>query len=393
MKREKVISFRFLSTLLASVLIAGAVTSAPASFGADTLQVHTEAELIAAGINPAALNVQIMADINLNTKLLINHSMTITCGGDCTTTTPALTGMGIEITSGAIVTMSRLNLNGLDLYPGEANYGISIRDGSHLNASYLNMTYNQTGLNANVVGFRVFDGSSLNLSNSSLVWGANVAGLQQYGVYTQSGAGPVDITTSNFDFSSRNTLGAYSCLVGVDGESVAAYPKLTMLNLRSDAYMQLQLSGTDTIANKQAWAYPNVSGAVGNNRVGIVGGGGAGVYTRNINTWAVNAIDQVITPDASEVNYVGYTLTAMTDTIFVDLADVYAYQFAYIDVKKEVLVSGKLQWRYVPVDLVVLDAYGRSIIKTLVGIKLGDTLRVSMAGNPDNVVVRWQLVK
>jgi hypothetical protein len=393
MKREKVISFRFLSTLLASVLIAGAVTSAPASFGADMLQVHTEAELIAAGIDPTALNVQIMADINLNTKLLINHSMTITCGVDCTTTTPALTGMGIEITSGAIVTMSYLNLNGLQNYPGQANYGIAIQDGSHLNASYLNMTYNQTGLNDNVVGFRVFDGSSLNLSNSSLVWGTNVAGLQQYAVYTESGAGPVGINTSNFDFSSRNTLGAYSVLVGVDGELVATYPKLTLLNLHSDAYMQLHLSGTDTLANNQAWAYPNVSGVAGNNRVGIIGSGRASVYTRNLNNWAVNVVDQVIVPTASEVNYVGYTLTATTDTIFVDLADVYAYQFAYIDVKKQVLVSGKLLWRYVPVDLVVLDAYGRSTITTLVGIKLGDTIRVSMAGYPDNIVVRWQLVK
>lgn len=94
-----------------------------------------------------------------------------------------------------------------------------------------------------------------------------------------------------------------------------------------------------------------------------------------------------------QVNYVGYKLTSKTDTIMVDLADSYGYQMAYIDVKKKVSVRGKMVWRYVSVDLVVLDEFGKATSKTLVGIKLGDTLRVSMAGNPDNTVVRWQLVK
>jgi hypothetical protein len=117
------------------------------------------------------------------------------------------------------------------------------------------------------------------------------------------------------------------------------------------------------------------------------------MYSRLATSWSANLVEPVVVPLASEINYVGYTLTATTDTIFVDLADSYAYQFAYIDVKKQVLVSGKLLWRYVAVDLVVLDEYARSTVKTLVGIKLGDTIRVSMAGNPDNIVVRWQLVK
>ena len=139
MKKEKVIRFRFLSTLLASVLIAGAVTGAPASFGADMLQVHTEAELIAAGIDPTALNIQIMADINLNTKLLINHSLTMTCGDTCTALTRTITGQGIDITSGAVVTLSNLSLNGLNQVAGQPNYGISIQGGSHLVGSNLNI--------------------------------------------------------------------------------------------------------------------------------------------------------------------------------------------------------------------------------------------------------------
>jgi hypothetical protein len=393
MKKGNGITFRFFSTLLVSALISSAVVSAPASFGADEVLITTEAELIAAGINPAAINLRIMADINLNTKLLINHSLTMTCGDTCTALTRTITGQGIDITSGAVVTMSNLSLNGLNQVAGQPNYGISVQDGSHLVGSNLNMTFNQTGLTNDVVGFNVYSGSSLSLSNSSLVWGANVSGLQQSAVYSQSGASAVNISSSNFDFSSTNTSGAYSCLLDVNGDLVANYPKLTLQNLRTDAYMQLQLSGTDTVANFQSWASPHVSATAGNNRVGIVGSGRASVYTRNANSWAVNLVDQVIIPTASEVNYVGYTLTSTTDTIYVDLADSYAYQFAYVDVKKQVLVSGKLLWKYVPVDLVVLDAYGRSVIKTLVGIKLGDTIRVSMAGYPDNEVVRWQLVK
>jgi hypothetical protein len=393
MKKEKVIRFRFLSTLLASVLIAGAVTSVPASFGADMLQIHTEAELIAAGIDPTALNIQIMADINLNTKLLINHSLTMTCGDTCTALTRTITGQGIDITSGAVVTLSNLSLNGLNQVAGQPNYGISIQDGSHLVGSNLNMTFNQTGLTNSVVGFNVYSGSQLSLSNSSLVWGANLSGLQQSAVYSQSGANAVNISGSNFDFSSTNTPGAYSCLLDVNGELVASYPKLTLQNLHTDAYMQLQLSGTDTIANNQLWAYPHVTAGAVSNRVGINGGTGTGMYSRLASSWSTNLVEPVGVPLASEINYVGYALTATTDTIFVDLADSYAYQFAYVDVKKQILVSGKLQWRYVAVDLVVLDEYAKATIKTLVGIKLGDTIRVSMAGNPDNIVVRWQLVK
>jgi hypothetical protein len=393
MKKEKVIRFRFLSTLLASVLIAGAVTSVPASFGADMLQIHTEAELIAAGIDPTALNIQIMADINLNTKLLINHSLTMTCGDTCTALTRTITGQGIDITSGAVVTLSNLSLNGLNQVAGQPNYGISIQGGSHLIGSNLNMTFNQTGLTNSVVGFNVYSGSQLSLSNSSLVWGANLSGLQQSAVYSQSGANAVNISGSNFDFSSTNTPGAYSCLLDVNGELVASYPKLTLQNLHTDAYMQLQLSGTDTVANNQLWAYPHVTAGAVSNRVGINGGGGTGMYSRLASSWSANLVEPVGVPLASEINYVGYALTATTDTIFVDLADSYAYQFAYIDVKKQILVSGKLQWRYVAVDLVVLDEYAKATIKTLVGIKLGDTIRVSMAGNPDNIVVRWQLVK
>jgi len=95
----------------------------------------------------------------------------------------------------------------------------------------------------------------------------------------------------------------------------------------------------------------------------------------------------------SEMNSVQYKLTNTVDTLIVDLADKYFYQFAYVDVKKRVLVNGKMVLRYVNVDIVVLDEFARSTIKTLVGIQVGDIIRVSMAGYPDNVIVKWQHIK
>ncbi len=95
----------------------------------------------------------------------------------------------------------------------------------------------------------------------------------------------------------------------------------------------------------------------------------------------------------SDLNTVQYTLTSTTDTLLVDLADKYFYQFAYVDVKKNVLVNGKFVMRYVNADIVVLDEFGRATIKTRMGIKVGDIIRVSMAENPDNLIVKWRHIK
>jgi hypothetical protein len=95
----------------------------------------------------------------------------------------------------------------------------------------------------------------------------------------------------------------------------------------------------------------------------------------------------------SEMNSVQYTLTNTVNTLVVDLADKYFYQFAYVDVKKKVLVNGKMVLRYVNVDIVVLDEFARATIKTRIGISIGDIIRVSMAENPDNIIVKWQHIK
>lgn len=95
----------------------------------------------------------------------------------------------------------------------------------------------------------------------------------------------------------------------------------------------------------------------------------------------------------SERNSVEYTLTNTVDTLVVDLADKYFYQFAYVDVKKRVLVNGEMVLRYVNVDIVVLDEFARATIKTRIGIQKGDMIRVSMADFPDNIIVKWQRIK
>lgn len=95
----------------------------------------------------------------------------------------------------------------------------------------------------------------------------------------------------------------------------------------------------------------------------------------------------------NEMNSVQYTLTNTVNTLVVDLADKYFYQFAYVDVKKRVLVNGKMVLRYVNVDIVVLDELARATIKTRIGIQKGDMIRVSMADFPDNVIVKWQRIK
>jgi hypothetical protein len=112
-----------------------------------------------------------------------------------------------------------------------------------------------------------------------------------------------------------------------------------------------------------------------------------------VNTPASFGEEVVTSQVKGDFNTVEYTLTTTVDTLVIDLKDMYAYQFAYVDVKKKVLVNGKLVLRYVNVDIVVLDELARATIKTRVGIKVGDIIRVSMAEIPDNIIVKWQHMK
>jgi hypothetical protein len=95
----------------------------------------------------------------------------------------------------------------------------------------------------------------------------------------------------------------------------------------------------------------------------------------------------------SDLSTIRYAIATRTKTIFVDLADKYANQMVIIDVKQRVLVNGKWVLKFVPIDTVVLDENGRVVIKTLVGIKAGNVIRVSIAGEPENILIKYVIVK
>ena len=287
MKKEKVISYRFFSTILVGALMSSAIVNAPASFGIDAVQVYTEAQLIAAGVDVGTTNVKVAADITLNANLVINHSITITRGDAYTSSTPVISGKGIEITSGAVVNLSHLTLNGLINQPSDGNYGVMVQSGSQLTASYLTMSYAQTGLVIDVDGFNVDSASVLSLSNSTITWGAGVIDRQQYAVYAQSGAGAITLSNNTFTFSAKNRSGAYSYLVGMQGALVSSYPNLTLTGNTQNARMKVLMVGADLVATKQSWADTHIP-AVQGDSIGISGSVVDGIYTKTAVGWILN---------------------------------------------------------------------------------------------------------
>ena len=94
-----------------------------------------------------------------------------------------------------------------------------------------------------------------------------------------------------------------------------------------------------------------------------------------------------------DLNSIRYAIATKTKSIFIDLADMYADAIALVEVKKFVLKNGKNVLSYVPVDTVSLGAYGRAVIKTLVGIKVGNVIRVSIVGESSNTPIKYVTVK
>lgn len=95
----------------------------------------------------------------------------------------------------------------------------------------------------------------------------------------------------------------------------------------------------------------------------------------------------------AEMNSLRYSIATKTKTIFVDLADIRVSEIAFIDVKMPVVINGKKVLRYFPVDTVILDDFGRAKIKTQVNIKVGNVLRVSILGIPDDLPIIYRTVK
>jgi hypothetical protein len=95
----------------------------------------------------------------------------------------------------------------------------------------------------------------------------------------------------------------------------------------------------------------------------------------------------------AEMNSLRYSIGTKTKTIFVDLADVRVSEVAFIDVKMPVVINGKKVLRYFPVDTVILEDFGRAMIKTRINIKAGNVLRVSILGIPDDLPIIYRTVK
>ncbi|HZK61817.1 MAG TPA: hypothetical protein VFC41_07045, partial [Anaerovoracaceae bacterium] len=101
-------------------------------------------------------------------------------------------------------------------------------------------------------------------------------------VYAQSGALAVTLTNNDFSFNAINSSGAYSYLIGMEGDLVTDYPSVTLNRPNTnDAYMKLLLVGADTLANKKVYAEDIV--AVGEN-LGIIGTD-QGIYRRTPTGW------------------------------------------------------------------------------------------------------------
>jgi hypothetical protein len=399
MLKEKGFTLRFFSRVLAMALISTVVVGLPNANAGIELQVHDPASLIAAGLNPAVTSVKINQNINLSTNLIINHDMSITRGDLYTSTVPMISGAGIEITSGAIVTMSYLGLSGANVQ-ADGVYGVMVQDGSSLNASNITMTMDT--LARNNTGYFVAAGSKLSLSNSSVTWGPNAAASQQYAVYSQSGAGAISLSLNTFKFNAANVPNNYSSCVATDGTSVANYSNMSLSGNTCDAYVKLMLLGADSVANKQAWARKYVSAIEGDNRIGIMSGLNSdftnGLYTNLGTGWRAGYVS-VATADEAEalakasLSTILYTLSSTTNTLEIDLADKYGYLIAFVDVKKSVLINGKYVLSYVRIDTVVLDEFGAVNLSTTIGIKAGNVIRVSIIGADKDTPVKYVTVK
>ena len=86
------------------------------------------------------------------------------------------------------------------------------------------------------------------------------------------------------------------------------------------------------------------------------------------------------TTGKANINSIRYAIATKTKTIFVDMADMYANQIAEVSVKVYTVKNGKKTGKYVVVETVALDEAGVAKIKTLLKLKVGDVIRVSIDG-------------
>jgi hypothetical protein len=166
--------------------------------------------------------------------------------------------------------------------------------------------------------------------------------------------------------------------------------------------MNLMLLGSDSVANKQAWARKYVSTVDGDNRIGIMSGLNSDctncLYTNLGTGWRAGYVSVATAEEAealakAELSTILYTLSSSSNTIDIDLADKYGWMIVFVDVKKSVLVNGKYVLSYVRIDTVVLDEFGAGNLNTTIGIKAGNVIRVSVIGAVTDTPVKYVTVK
>ncbi len=242
--------------------------------------VHNQSELISA-IAGSESQIYLRNDIALSSNVSIGRSLTLEGNGY------TLSGAGLITTGIAHVSLSSLQLTGVVNQVGDGNYGVMVQGASQLTADDITMVLNTSG--ENNVGFNINSGASLILNNSQISWGSNVAtGTQQYGVYAQSGAVAIAFTGNSFVFSSPNSAGAHSYLIGMEGASVTNYPAVTIETSTYNSEMKLFMYGADTVMNKQSYARTHsVTSTEFDNKIGIVDGTNNGIYTYYSDGWVV----------------------------------------------------------------------------------------------------------
>jgi hypothetical protein len=198
--------------------------------------------------------ISFISSITLSTTTDINRTVIIDAQNYTISAKPITISGGTVTLKNATTTANVANVQ------SDGNYGIMV-SGGELIADNITLPVSNNNTLKNV-GFSVTNGASLTLKNSRV--NIVVSTVQQYAVYTKSGASNVTLENNTFSFNAVNTGPAYSSLIGMEGDTVSNYPTLNLVGANtSTAYTKLSLIGVDTIANKTAYAVAGDKVAVG----------------------------------------------------------------------------------------------------------------------------------
>jgi pyruvate/2-oxoglutarate dehydrogenase complex dihydrolipoamide acyltransferase (E2) component len=261
-----------------------------------------------------------------------------------------------------------------------------------------------------------------------------------YAVYAQNGADSVTLSANTINMIEEESTG-YTHLIGTEGAYIGT---ITLSGNTSDAEVALLLAdGTENDAKEYAIAQnavavdeqlrilsvaTDISGIFTRTDVDpfwenytlppvIIGGGGGGgggvdpaaeaaakaaaeaaakaaaeAAAKAAAEAAAKAAAEAAAKAAAEAaakaaveaaakSTIKYRITSKTKSIFIDLADTYAYQVADVSARLLVLRNGKKVYRYVAIDSVALDSQGKATSKTKALLKIGTVIRVMIDGS------------